>query len=38
MMPPEAVAEQVRWLLATPRSLAFEPIVIGNFQDPWRAA
>ena len=38
MMPPAAVAEQVAWLLATPRSLAFEPIVIGNFQDPWRAA
>lgn len=38
MMPPEAVAEQVAWLLATPRSLAFEPILIGNFQDPWRAA
>ena len=38
MMPPAAVAEQVAWLLATPRSLAFEPIVIGNFQDPWRTA
>jgi NAD(P)-dependent dehydrogenase (short-subunit alcohol dehydrogenase family) len=38
MMPADAVAEQVAWLLATPRSLAFEPIVIGNFQDPWRAA
>jgi NAD(P)-dependent dehydrogenase (short-subunit alcohol dehydrogenase family) len=36
MMLPEAVAEQVAWLLAAPRSLAFEPIVIGNFQDPWR--
>src|SRR5579859_7386388 len=30
MMPPEAVAAQVAWLLASPRSLAFEPIVIGN--------
>jgi NAD(P)-dependent dehydrogenase (short-subunit alcohol dehydrogenase family) len=38
MMSAEAVAEQVAWLLATPRGLAFEPIVIGNFQDPWRAA
>jgi NAD(P)-dependent dehydrogenase (short-subunit alcohol dehydrogenase family) len=38
MMPSEAVAQQVAWLLATPRSLAFGPIVIGNFQDPWRAA
>jgi NAD(P)-dependent dehydrogenase (short-subunit alcohol dehydrogenase family) len=37
MMPPAAVAEQVAWLLAVPRSLAFEPIVLGNFQDPWRA-
>ena len=38
MMAPETVAEQVAWLLATPRSLAFEPVVIGNFQDPWQAA
>jgi NAD(P)-dependent dehydrogenase (short-subunit alcohol dehydrogenase family) len=38
MMRPEAVADQVVWLLATPRSLAFEPLVIGNYQDPWRAA
>jgi NAD(P)-dependent dehydrogenase (short-subunit alcohol dehydrogenase family) len=38
MMPPQAVAEQVVWLLSTPRSLAFEPVIIGNFQDPWGAA
>ena len=38
MMSAAAVAEQVAWLLAAPRSLAFEPILIGNFQDPWRAA
>src|SRR5262249_27617446 len=38
MMAPETVAEQVAWLLATPRSLTFEPVVIGNFEDPWRAA
>ena len=37
MMPPAAVANQVAWLLAAPRSLAFEPITILNFQDPWRA-
>jgi NAD(P)-dependent dehydrogenase (short-subunit alcohol dehydrogenase family) len=38
MMPPEAIGAQVAWLLATPRSLAFEPILIGNFNDPWQAA
>ena len=36
MMAPETVAEQVVWLLSTPRNLVIEPIVIGNFQDPWR--
>jgi len=35
MMPPQVVAEQVAGLLAYPRSLAFEPVVIGNFHDPW---
>jgi len=38
MMAPETVAAQVAWLLATPRNLMFDPVVIGNFQDPWRAA
>ena len=38
MMSPQAVAEQVVWLLAAPGNLAFQPIVIGNFQDPWRVA
>ena len=37
MMPSAAVGNQVAWLLAAPRSLAFEPITILNFQDPWRA-
>lgn len=37
MMAPETVAEQVAWLLATARNLVFEPVVIGNFQDPWQA-
>lgn len=37
MMAPETVAEQVAWLLAAPRNLMFDPIVIGNFQDPWQA-
>jgi NAD(P)-dependent dehydrogenase (short-subunit alcohol dehydrogenase family) len=38
MMRPEAVAAQVAWLLATPRGLGFEPVLIGNFDDPWRFA
>ena len=38
MMAPETVAEQVAWLLAAPRNLVFEPVVIGNFQDPWQAS
>ena len=37
MMSPEDVAEVVCSLLATPRQLAFEPVVVGNFSDPWKA-
>jgi NAD(P)-dependent dehydrogenase (short-subunit alcohol dehydrogenase family) len=37
MIPPEAIGDQVVWLLSTPRSLAFEPVIVGSFQDPWRA-
>jgi len=36
MMPPEAIADQVAWLLASPRGLDFDPILIGNFYDPWK--
>jgi NAD(P)-dependent dehydrogenase (short-subunit alcohol dehydrogenase family) len=36
MMRPEAVAAQVAGLLASPRALTFDPIVIGNFDDPWK--
>ena len=38
MMPAEAVAGVIVDLLAAPRALAFEPVLIGNFQDPWRPA
>ena len=37
MMSPETVAEQVAWLLASPRNLTFDPVVFGNFQEPWQA-
>jgi hypothetical protein len=32
------VAEVIVDLLAAPRALSFEPVVVGNFQSPWRAA
>jgi len=35
MMKPEPVAEFVAHLLAAPPTLAFDPIVIRNFHDPW---
>lgn len=37
MMKPEPVAEFVAHLLAAPPTLAFDPIVIRNFNDPWAA-
>jgi NAD(P)-dependent dehydrogenase (short-subunit alcohol dehydrogenase family) len=37
MMPASAVAEVIVDLLAGPRALSFEPVVIGNFQSPWQA-
>jgi NAD(P)-dependent dehydrogenase (short-subunit alcohol dehydrogenase family) len=37
MMPASAVAGVIVDLLAAPRALSFEPVVIGNFQSPWRA-
>jgi NAD(P)-dependent dehydrogenase (short-subunit alcohol dehydrogenase family) len=37
MMKPEPIAEFVAHLLAAPPSLAFDPIVIRNFHDPWSA-
>jgi len=36
MMKPEAVAELVRWLVTSPRQLDFDPVVVRNFQDPWK--
>jgi len=38
MLTPEPVAELVRWLLAAPRNLAFGPVIVRNFQDPWSEA
>jgi 3-oxoacyl-[acyl-carrier protein] reductase len=35
MMKPEAIAELVRWMLTSPRSLDFGPVVVRNFHDPW---
>jgi NAD(P)-dependent dehydrogenase (short-subunit alcohol dehydrogenase family) len=35
MMPAQAVAEVACSLLAAPRTLAFEPVVVVNFNDPW---
>jgi NAD(P)-dependent dehydrogenase (short-subunit alcohol dehydrogenase family) len=36
MMKPEPLAAFVAYLLAAPRELSFEPIVIRNFNDPWK--
>ncbi len=36
MMKPESVAELVRWLVTSPRQLDFDPVVVRNFQDPWK--
>jgi 3-oxoacyl-[acyl-carrier protein] reductase len=38
MMPVEPLAELVVWLLASPRSLHFDPIVVRNFNDPWNSS
>jgi 3-oxoacyl-[acyl-carrier protein] reductase len=35
MMPAEALGEFVAWLLASPRGLHFDPIIVRNFRDPW---
>jgi NAD(P)-dependent dehydrogenase (short-subunit alcohol dehydrogenase family) len=35
MMKPEATAALVVHLLSAPRALAFGPIVVQNFNDPW---
>lgn len=35
MMKSEAIAETVRWLLTSPRSIHIEPVIIRNFQSPW---
>jgi 3-oxoacyl-[acyl-carrier protein] reductase len=37
MLAPEPLAEFVAWLLAAPRSLQIDPIVVRNFHDPWGA-
>ncbi len=38
MMSAAAVADLIAYLLATPRTLAFDPIVLRNFDNPWSAA
>lgn len=35
MMPAAAVADLIAYLLASPRTLAYDPIVLRNFNDPW---
>jgi 3-oxoacyl-[acyl-carrier protein] reductase len=35
MMPAAAIADLIAYLLATPRNLAFDPIVLRNFDNPW---
>ncbi len=35
MMRPEAVADLVRWLVASPRSIAVAPVVVTNFSSPF---
>jgi 3-oxoacyl-[acyl-carrier protein] reductase len=35
MLRPEPLAAFVAWLLASPHSLAFDPVIIRNFHDPW---
>jgi len=37
MMPASAVAGVIVDLLAAPRGLSFEPVLVGNFQNPWSA-
>jgi NAD(P)-dependent dehydrogenase (short-subunit alcohol dehydrogenase family) len=38
MMPAAAVADLIAYLLASPRSLTYDPIVIRNFHNPWSTA
>lgn len=35
MMRPEDVAEVIRWLVASPPNLAFDPVIVRNLHDPW---
>lgn len=35
MLPAAAVADLIAYLLASPRTLAYDPIVVRNFTDPW---
>ncbi len=35
MMKPEAVAQLVCWLVATPGNLEYGPVIVRNFKDPW---
>jgi len=37
MMPAAAVADLIAYLLASPRTLAYDPIVLRNFHNPWSA-
>ena len=37
MMPAAAIGDLIAYLLATPRTLTFDPIVIRNFGNPWSA-
>jgi NAD(P)-dependent dehydrogenase (short-subunit alcohol dehydrogenase family) len=36
MMKPAQVAELVRWLILAPRNLEFGPVIMRNFDDPWK--
>ena len=36
MMPPEAVAEVVRWLAVSPPEVTFDKVVVNPTRDPWR--
>jgi NADP-dependent 3-hydroxy acid dehydrogenase YdfG len=34
-MPPEAVAEVVRWLAVSPATVVFEKVLVRPAHDPW---
>jgi NAD(P)-dependent dehydrogenase (short-subunit alcohol dehydrogenase family) len=38
MLPPDDVAEVIRWLAVSPPHVSFDPIVVRPTRDPWKAA